>query len=413
VTGPAVDGPERTRFRDVIGVGEFRALWIAQAQSQLGDQLARLALALLVFDRTSSAVLTALVYSLTFLPPLFTSPLLSGLADRFSRRTIIVVVDLVRGCLVAVMVIPALPLAVVMVALTTMVCLQPLFAGARNAALPEILAGDRYQVGMGIVAMTDYVTQIIGFAGGGLVMGLLGGPRVALGIDALSFLASACLIGWGLGPHRPTQDAGARGRAFALAGIRLLAGDRRLAGLAGLIWLFGFFIAPEALAAPYAHELHSGSTAVGLLMAADPVGAFAGTMLITRLIPAEPRQRLMVPLALASGIPLVLSAVSPSLPRSLLLWTLNGVCTTYLVLAQANFTVTVPNAVRARAIGVASAGLQTAQGLGVLLAGAIAEVSWPSLAVAVCGAAGAAGAAAISLLLLRPRGAPTGQESGG
>lgn len=395
----------RTRFRDVIGVGEFRALWTAQAQSQLGDQLARLALALLVFGRTSSALLTALVYSLTFLPPLLTSPLLSGLADRFSRRTIIVVVELARGCLVAVMAIPGLPLAFVMVALTAMVCLQPLFAGARNATLPEILPGDRYQVGMGVVAMTDYVTQIIGFAGGGLVIGLLGGPHVALAIDALSFLASACLIGWGVGPHRPTPDAAAQGgtRAFALAGIRLLTRDRRLAGLAGLIWLFGFFIAPEALAAPYAYELHSGSTAVGLLMAADPVGAFAGTLLVTRLIPAVPRQRLMVPLALVSGVPLVLSAVSPSLPRSLLLWTLNGVFTTYLVLAQANFTVTVPNAVRARAIGVASAGLQTAQGLGVLLAGAIAQVSWPSLAVAVCGAAGAAGAAAIVLVLLHPR----------
>ncbi|WP_378211952.1 MFS transporter [Actinoallomurus acaciae] len=405
----------RTRFRDVIGVGEFRALWIAQAQSQLGDQLARLALALLVFGRTSSALLTALVYSLTFLPPLLTSPLLSGLADRFSRRTIIVVVELARGCLVAAMAIPGSPLAFVMVALTAMVCLQPLFAGARNATLPEILPGDRYQVGMGVVAMTDYVTQIVGFAGGGLVIGLLGGPRVALTIDALSFLASACLIGWGVGPHRPAPDAAAQGgtRAFATAGIRLLVRDRRLAGLAGLIWLFGFFIAPEALAAPYAHELHSGSTAVGLLMAADPVGAFAGTLLVTRLIPAEPRQRLMVPLALASGIPLVLSAVSPSLPRSLLLWTLNGVFTTYLVLAQANFTVTVPNAVRARAIGVASAGLQTAQGLGVLLAGAIAQVSRPSLSVGVCGAAGAVGTAAIVLVLLRPRGHPAAPDACG
>src|SRR5947207_11318190 len=53
---------------DSLRVGEFRSLWSAEGVSILGDQLARVALAILVFERTSSALLTALTYALTFVP---------------------------------------------------------------------------------------------------------------------------------------------------------------------------------------------------------------------------------------------------------------------------------------------------------------------------------------------------------
>jgi hypothetical protein len=63
-----------------------------------------------------------------------------------------------------------------------------------------------------------------------------------------------------------------------------------------------------------------------------------------------------------------------------------------LLIAQA-----VPDGLCGRAIGVASAGLQTAQGLGVLLAGAIAELAPPSASITVCALLGAGGAIVISL----------------
>lgn len=62
--------PSSTRvgFREVLRVREFRYLFIADIQSQLGDQLARVALSVLVFSRTGSTLLTAAVFALTFLP---------------------------------------------------------------------------------------------------------------------------------------------------------------------------------------------------------------------------------------------------------------------------------------------------------------------------------------------------------
>ncbi len=63
-------------FRDVFAVREFQALFAAHVLSVIGDQFARLALAILVFERTGPAGLAALTFALTFLPDLVGSPLL-------------------------------------------------------------------------------------------------------------------------------------------------------------------------------------------------------------------------------------------------------------------------------------------------------------------------------------------------
>jgi MFS family permease len=408
------------RFRDVFAVAEFRALWIAQAQSRIGDQLARVALALLVFDQTSSAALTALVYALTLLPPLLTAPLLAGLADRYSRRTVMVSIELSRAALIGLMAIPALPLPVVALLLVAATCPQPLFAAARNATLPTVLPGDRFPVGIGIVASTDGLAQVIGFTAGGAIVAFFGSPHLALAIDAVTFVLSAALLRWGIRPHRPdpapsaTVPAGGRG-GFGLAGIRLVTGDRQLLGLASLIWLYGFFLAPEALAAPYAHQIGAGVAAVGVLMAADVVGAVIGAVVVTRIRP-ELRKRLTVPLAVATGVPLLATVAGPAVPATVVLWAASGLLASYLILAQVTFTQQVPDAVRARAIGFASAGLQTAQGLGVLVAGGLAELMPPSVAIAVCAAAGSVGAVVINracrLRVARPEAAITPPAAG-
>jgi hypothetical protein len=359
---------QRTGFRDTFAVREFRVLWLAQAQSRAGDQLARVGLALLVYDRTSSAALTALVYALTYLPPLIAAPVLTGLADRYPRRTVLVAVDLVRALLVGLMALPGLPLPAVTALLVLLTCPQPLASAARNAVLPAMLPGDRFPAAMGILNTTDYLAQIAGFATGGVLVALLGGPNASLALDAATFLLSATLIGAGLRPYRPApapapapdgprpvcHGPACHGSGL-LAGIAVLAGDRRLAGLAGLVWLFGFFVVPEALAAPYAHQLHAGPATVGVLMAADLAGAVVGVLLVVRLPPAT-RHRLLVPLAVATGLPLVATVAAPPLPLTLALWALSGACGGYQTLAQVRFARAIPDAVRARAIGVASAG---------------------------------------------------------
>src|SRR4051794_13848124 len=100
-----------TSYRDVFRVLEFRAMWLAELQSVAGDQLARVALSVLVFHDTGSAALTGLTYALTFVPSLLGGVFLTGLADRFPRRELIFWIDVVRGCLVVLVAVRGLPFA--------------------------------------------------------------------------------------------------------------------------------------------------------------------------------------------------------------------------------------------------------------------------------------------------------------
>lgn len=102
----------RYNFRDALAVAEFRALWSAEVISVCGDQLARVALSVLVFERTSSAALTALTYALTFVPAVLGGALLAGLADRFPRRAVLVTADVVRAGLAGLMALPWMPLPI-------------------------------------------------------------------------------------------------------------------------------------------------------------------------------------------------------------------------------------------------------------------------------------------------------------
>src|SRR5262249_58496518 len=98
-------------FREIFAVTEFRALWLAQLLSVAGDQLARVAMTVLVFDRTHSALWTALTYAVTFLPWVIGGVALSGLADRLPRRRVMVDCDLARTVLVCLMALVSLKAA--------------------------------------------------------------------------------------------------------------------------------------------------------------------------------------------------------------------------------------------------------------------------------------------------------------
>src|SRR5262249_28716251 len=79
---PEPSPPLRATFGQVFAVSEFRALWIAQVLSVAGDQLARVALTLLVFNRTHSALLAAVTFAASVVPAFLGGIALAGFADR-------------------------------------------------------------------------------------------------------------------------------------------------------------------------------------------------------------------------------------------------------------------------------------------------------------------------------------------
>jgi len=402
-----------TSYRAVFAIREFRTLWWAQVLSYLGDQVAQVAIAMLVYTKTGSPWLTALAYALTYLPPILGGPLLAGLADTFPRRQVMITLDLARGGLVELMALPSMPLAGTCALLCVTVLLGPPFSAARSAMLPQILPRERLALGSTVGNLTFQTSQAAGFLAGGILVATLGAYR-SLALDALSFCLSAALItGWvrprpysGEAPTQPLLHT--IFRDVALIFRRPAARTLVLFG-----WLAGFAVVPEGLAAPYARTLGGGPLTVGLLMCAMPVGTVAGALVIGRLSRPDERLRMIGALAMLSCAPLAASLLRPPLPVLLLLLTLAGAGGAYQLAAARAFVDALPNGQRGRAFSVAQSGLLAAQALGILLAGAAARWISPPTVVAIAGVLGAAAAAVLAVEWARHRGhltAPTAER---
>lgn len=169
------DRPRMVTFRDVLRVAEFRVLWVAELQSAAGDELARVALAVLVFARTGSAGLTAVTYALTYLPDLVGGPLLSGLADRFPRRRVMVTSDVARAALVGLMALPGTPLwLLVGLLVAVQLCNAPFFA-AQGAMLPVVLPADHLVAGQTLRQTSRRPGRLRGRWGSGRAAGFVAG----------------------------------------------------------------------------------------------------------------------------------------------------------------------------------------------------------------------------------------------
>jgi MFS family permease len=403
----------------VLAVREFRWLSIAQALSFLGDQFAQVAIALLVYDRTGSPLLTGLAYALTYLPPIVGGPLLSVLADMFPRRRVMVICDLVRMVTVGLMALPGLSFPALCALLFVTVLLGAPFFAARAALMADILRADQLGIGAAISNITHQATQIIGFVIGAAVVAILGANQT-LGLDAASFAISAVVVLAAVRPRpapkltvaRPQHAASHRHRArrasvrgVSADGIRLVFGDPVLRTLLLFGWLAGFYVVPEGLAAPYAHALGGSAITVGLLMAAAPAGTVVGGVLAGRLATLSDQLRMMGWLAMLSCAPLIAGLWNPPLWAVLALWFLAGIGGSFQIIASPAFARALTPQTRARAFGVVQSGLYAVQGLGILAGGAAASALGAQAAVAVAGFAGlcAAIGLAVSWSRLRSR----------
>ena len=377
-------------FRSVFAVGEFRAMWAAEALSQAGDQLARIALAVLVYQRTGSAALTGLTYALTLAPSFLGGVFLSGLADRFPRREVMVAADLIRAVLIGLVAIPGTPFAVICVLVAGVSFFQAPFKAAQLALLPAVLSGDHYVVGMGIRTITMQTAQMLGFAGGGVLINAIN-PYLALALDATTFAVSGLLVRFGV-RYRPAAATGSTRQSFVASvgrGASLIWRDKGLRVLVLLGWLASFLIVYEGLAAPYTGEIGGGTIAIGLILASDPLGSVIGALVFSRWVSPKARPRVLGGLAIASCVPLLPCFAKPGLVISVALFALAGALGTAVVMqSTASFTRGVPDDRRAQALGLSNSGLATVQGLSPLLAGLLADQIGTATTVGIVGVFG-------------------------
>lgn len=389
----------RPTYRQVLRNREFRGLIVAQVTSELGDHIARVALASLVLKRTDSAFLAVLAFVVSFIPAVFGSALLGAFADRLPRKLVMMGCDLARAAVlgvIALLAVDATPVWVLLLLLLVAETFSAPFEAAHRAVVPDVLPDAREcLVGTGLSRMLYQLDQVIGIVAAGVVIVLVG-ERVGLLLDVVSFLCSFAVLGLTLrwrpaARQAPTADEGPQSlRADFREGWNTVFGDPALRALVVLGWGAAvFLVAPEAVALAYAREDGAGAAVGAGLMASLPAGAALGALLVSRLDPLR-QVGLIVPLAVAACAPLMLTSLAPPWQVALPLWFVAGLSQGFMVPLMTTVNLVSPPSLRGRVNGLAGAGFSTITAATFLLSGAMADLASPAVAVTVAAVVGLA-----------------------
>lgn len=178
------------------GNRSFRRLWTGQVVSELGSWFDFIAVLGLVRTVTAgSAEATALIIFLRLAPFAVFAPVAGALADRWSRRTVMIVSDVGRALVVLGFLFVRKPEDLWIAYSCTIISslLGALFEAAKNGAVPN-LAGDRGLLAANALMFSSrFLLMAVGAALGGATAARFG-YAAAFIVDALSFLISAYYI---------------------------------------------------------------------------------------------------------------------------------------------------------------------------------------------------------------------------
>ncbi len=189
-----------------LGVRDYRMLWLAQVASELGDWATRLALTLVVYNRTHSAALSAAVVTVSLVPWAGLGQVAAAVVDHVPRKAVMVGADLARAAVFGVLVVP-LPIAAMFVGAFVAGLATAPFEAARYSIRVEVTDDDQlYGGAITLFGITSQLATIAGFAIGGALVATVG-ARTTFAVNAASFLASALFV-----MRVQTRAAGGSGR---------------------------------------------------------------------------------------------------------------------------------------------------------------------------------------------------------
>lgn len=301
---------------DVLRTREFRLLFSGQAVSVMGDRMAVVALAFAVLGIGGSTSDVGLVLAAGAFPLVVTVLAGGVVADRASRRAVMVVADLVRiasqGAMAALLIAGVAEVWMLALLAGVTGAATGFFSPASTGLLPEIVLAEQLQPANGLRASAVSAGEIVGPVVGGVLVAAAGAGW-AIAIDAATFAVSAACLTMLRLPMRVVAQ-----RSSFLAELRegwAAFRSRRW------VWTFvGYFAivnllwgAWSALGPIVSERDLGGAAAWGTILAAMGVGALAGSLLASHVRPRRP----LLFAAIADALfvlPLGLLAAAPPVP---------------------------------------------------------------------------------------------------
>lgn len=275
-------------MKNTLFTRNYVLLWLGQAVSQLGTGVGYIATLWWVQSTTGSALALGTLAMVSGLSGLLFSPFAGVFVDRWNRKNIIVVTDLIRGavnCLLAWAMwqgFLTLPLLYAGAAIKS-ACAQ-FFSPTVMAVLPQIVASENLEKANSLQQMTQNLASIVGYALGGLLVAAFGIPALLL-INGLAFLLSAFSEMFIV-----TKPVAASAKLSLTvfftdlkSGLAYVKRDKVLFGIMQVLVMVNFAMVPFVVLLPrlVGTHLQAGSEVLGLISSSQMAGMLIGALLLS------------------------------------------------------------------------------------------------------------------------------------
>ncbi|MFI8252841.1 MFS transporter [Streptomyces filamentosus] len=385
----AVESPQEEKrriFADLTPLrtsADYRRLWFGNTVSWIGQGMTALAVSLQVYDITGSAFSVGLV-GLCSLVPLVVFGLYGGaIADTVDRRALGLAGATGSAVLSAALAAAAFAGFHRVWFLYAIVALQAVCAAlnspARSAMIPRLIPPEQLRAANALNSMVMTFGTLVGPSLGGVIVGLAG-YQTAYTIDALAFSASLYAM-WRL-PAMPPEHAGAR-RASVLDGLRFL-GTRPNLRATFVSDLFAMILAQPKALFPAVAALWFGGDAktTGLLVAAPAFGALMGGVVSGWQGRIRHHGQAILVAVAAWGLAIAAFGLSRNLWIGLLCLAAAGYAdTSSMIFRNTMMQVAAPDEMRGRLQGVFIVVVAGGPRLGDFVAGSVAGLTSPAVAI--------------------------------
>lgn len=233
-------------YRDLVTQKDYLKVIAANVINRFGDSIDSIAFAWLVYALTGNAVWSAVIFGVNQLPTIFLQPFAGALVERWNKKRLMVLTDVIRGAMVvgfALLYLMELLNPWVMLLFTLSISTVEAFrVPAGMALVPKILERRLYEFGTGLNSTLSTIMQMAGLAAAGVIIGRFG-IRTAILVDAATYFLSAGILmliryrekpeeamAQG-GQNEPAEEAGEVGEAEAAKAQRSLGASEYISSL--------------------------------------------------------------------------------------------------------------------------------------------------------------------------------------
>src|SRR6476659_889420 len=384
--------PSRARVLQAFRSRNFRLLWTGQAISLLGDAAFVVALGWRTFDLTGSARSLGLVLTFQGVGVLTTALVGGALADRYNRRTLMLVSDAARFGVIAALAMINASGHLTIHSLAAIALVEGLATGfftpALGGLIPLVVEDARLGSANALIGIARQGSFLIGPAVASVLYGVAGATFV-FGFNACSYLVSFGFV-FATRP-RAAERASEDGTLRAIG-----EGFRYIAGVPWLwitISLFAFVLmlqwASIQVLTPKLVREHFdlGGGAYGLLFSLIGGGMIVGSFLVGQLNPHRRRGVISYLIWIANSVLVIVFALSPWYPLAAAAAFVRGICIGFgVTIWETMLMELVPRHMLSRVVSLDWFGSLGLTPFGLLFVGAISDVAPPGEIIALAAA---------------------------